>query len=78
MLRFPSKDRCGDCAPLRARGACCARALQLASHAARLLPLGPQLTPTRVCIACNLRRYEGQFEGGVMDGYGVYVWADGT
>jgi hypothetical protein len=23
-------------------------------------------------------RYEGQLEGGTMDGYGVYVWADGT
>ncbi|KIY97617.1 hypothetical protein MNEG_10344 [Monoraphidium neglectum] len=23
-------------------------------------------------------RYEGQFEQGLMDGYGVYVWADGT
>lgn len=23
-------------------------------------------------------RYEGQFERNKMDGYGVYVWADGT
>lgn len=37
---------------------------------ARLLEIG--------CSVHTRRRYEGELVRGSMDGYGVYVWADGS
>lgn len=72
VLRFPSKDRCDQRAqharPAGALRDCCLRS-------AAVLARGRDALST---AAPDRTRYEGEFEDGVMEGYGVYVWADGT
>ncbi len=37
----------------------------------------PSHHPVPVSVTC-MRRYEGEFDNSRMQGYGVYVWKDGT
>jgi hypothetical protein len=77
VLRFKSKDRYASesRAPL-----CCSRvsAALPAGRRGLLLPLSASRPAASSFRSTNHRSYEGQFENGRMDGYGVYVWSDGT